>query len=177
MFKKFYSYLLYIWNWKKTFLFGFCPLCFDKTYQYHFFGQLVLTSHRQQGHLKTAPPFTVPYKGCAARFLHHRHWESNPGSLRGSPLHYRCTMPAPPSTINISSNFKIINTDESLVYSGRSWQTCVTVSVSSCISYLITFIKHAHKCFHMQVLLSLIQCPLDAGPFCHRMIKMTQFLC
>ena len=111
-------YCIYVTE--KSFLFGFCPLCFDKTYQYHFFGQLVLTSHRQQGHLKTAPPFTVPYEGCAARFLHHRHRELNPGSLRGSPLHYRCTMLAPPSTVNISRNFKIINTDESLVYSGHS---------------------------------------------------------
>ena len=27
----------------------------------------VLTSHRQRGHLETAPPFTVPCEGCEAR--------------------------------------------------------------------------------------------------------------
>ena len=30
-------------------------------------GWLCFTSHRQQGHLETAPPFTVPCKGCEAR--------------------------------------------------------------------------------------------------------------
>ena len=30
-------------------------------------GWLCLTSHRQRGHLETAPPFTVPYEGREAR--------------------------------------------------------------------------------------------------------------
>ena len=30
-------------------------------------GWLCLTSHRQQGHLETAPPFTVPCEGRLAR--------------------------------------------------------------------------------------------------------------
>ena len=29
-------------------------------------GWLCLTSHRQRGHLETAPPFTVPYEGREA---------------------------------------------------------------------------------------------------------------
>ena len=52
-------------------------------------------SHRQRGHLETAPPFTVPCKGREARLIHHTHQESNSGLSRGSPLHYRCTTPAP----------------------------------------------------------------------------------
>ena len=32
---------------------------------------------------------------CESRFLHRPHWESNPGSLRDSPLHNRCATPAP----------------------------------------------------------------------------------
>ena len=58
-------------------------------------GWLCFTSHRQLGHLETAPQFTVPCEGREARFLHRSHWESNPGPSRGSPLHYRCTTPAP----------------------------------------------------------------------------------
>ena len=30
-------------------------------------GRLCLTSHRQRGHLETAPPFTVPCEGREAR--------------------------------------------------------------------------------------------------------------
>ena len=30
-------------------------------------GWLCFTSHRQRGHLKTAPPFTVPCEGLEAR--------------------------------------------------------------------------------------------------------------
>ena len=56
---------------------------------------LCFTSHRQRGHLETAPPFTVPCKGLEAPVLHRSHRELNPGSSRGSPLHYRCAMPAP----------------------------------------------------------------------------------
>ena len=58
-------------------------------------GLLCLTSHRQRGHLETAPPFTVPCEGLEAKFLHRPHRESNPGWLRGSPLHNRCATPAP----------------------------------------------------------------------------------
>ena len=58
-------------------------------------GWLCLTSHRQRDHLGTEPPFTVPCEGRVARFLHRPHWESNPGWLLGSPLHYRCATPAP----------------------------------------------------------------------------------
>ena len=31
------------------------------------FGWFCLTSHRQRGHLETAPPFTVPCEGREAR--------------------------------------------------------------------------------------------------------------
>ena len=31
------------------------------------YGWLCLTSHRQRGHLETAPPFTVPCEGREAR--------------------------------------------------------------------------------------------------------------
>ena len=58
---------------------------------------LCLTSHRQRGHLETAPPFAVPCEGREARVLHSLHRESNTGSLRGSPLHNRCVTPAPPN--------------------------------------------------------------------------------
>ena len=47
-----------------------------------------------RGHLETARPFTVPCEGREARFLHCSNRESNPGSSRGSPLHYRCATPA-----------------------------------------------------------------------------------
>ena len=39
-------------------------------------GRLCFTSHRQRGHLETAPPFTmftVPCKGREARFLQTKH--------------------------------------------------------------------------------------------------------
>ena len=50
---------------------------------------LCFSSHRQRGHLETAPPFTVPCEGHEAWFSHRPHRESNPGALLGSPLHYR----------------------------------------------------------------------------------------
>ena len=37
----------------------------------------------------------IDSEGREAQFLHWPHWESNPGSLRGSPLHNRCATPAP----------------------------------------------------------------------------------
>ena len=52
----------------------------------------VFTSHRQRGHLETAPPFTVPCEGLEARSLHHSHRESNPRPSRGSPLHWNITL-------------------------------------------------------------------------------------
>ena len=58
-------------------------------------GWLCFISHRQRGHLETAPPFTVPCEGRQAWFLHRSHQEWNPGLSRGSPLHYRCATPAP----------------------------------------------------------------------------------
>ena len=58
-------------------------------------GWLCFTSHQQRGHLETAPPFTVPCEGHEARFLPRSHLESNLGSSFGSPLHYRCSTPAP----------------------------------------------------------------------------------
>ena len=42
-----------------------------------------------------SPINTVPCEGLEARFLHRPHLESNPGSLRGSPLHNCCAVPAP----------------------------------------------------------------------------------
>ena len=33
----------------------------------YIYGWLCLTSHRQRGHLETAPPFTVPCEGREAR--------------------------------------------------------------------------------------------------------------
>ena len=58
-------------------------------------GWLCFTSHRQRGHLETAPPFTVPCEGHKALFLHRSHRESNLWQSRDSPLHYRCATPAP----------------------------------------------------------------------------------
>ena len=58
-------------------------------------GLLCLMSHRQRGHLETAPPFTVSCEGREARYLYRSHRESNPGPSRGSPLHNRCATPAP----------------------------------------------------------------------------------
>ena len=51
--------------------------------------------HMVGGLVVTAPPFTVPCKGCEARFVHPSNWEKNPKLSRGSPLHNRCAMPAP----------------------------------------------------------------------------------
>ena len=49
-------------------------------------------AHRQQGHLETALPFSVPCEGREALFLHCSHRESNPG--RCVAVHY--TTAAPP---------------------------------------------------------------------------------
>ena len=59
-------------------------------------GWLCFTSHRQRGHLETAPPFTVPCEGHEAQSLHRSHQESNPGPSRSSPVHYHYATPAPP---------------------------------------------------------------------------------
>ena len=45
-------------------------------------GWLCFTSHRQRGHLETAPPFTVICEGREARFLHRSHREPNSGLSR-----------------------------------------------------------------------------------------------
>ena len=58
-------------------------------------GWLCLTSHRQRGHLETAPPFTVPCEGREARKIHRSDQELNPGPSHGSPLRYRCATQAP----------------------------------------------------------------------------------
>ena len=49
-------------------------------------GWLRFTSHRQRGHLETAPPFTVPCAGHETRFLNRSHQESNPGPSRGREI-------------------------------------------------------------------------------------------
>ena len=60
-------------------------------------GWLCFTSHRQRGHLETAPPFTDPCERREARFLHRSHRELNPRPSHGSSLHFRCATPAPRS--------------------------------------------------------------------------------
>ena len=59
-------------------------------------GWLCLTSHRQRGHLETAPPFTVPCEGREARYIHRSDRELNPGPSHCSPLRYRCATQASP---------------------------------------------------------------------------------
>ena len=58
-------------------------------------GWLWFTSHQQRGHLETAPPLTVPCKGHEVWFLHRSNRELNPRPSHGTPLHNRCTKPAP----------------------------------------------------------------------------------
>ena len=58
-------------------------------------GWLCFMSHRQRGLLQTAPPFTVPCEGRAARKIHRFHLESNPGPSHDSPLPYLCATQAP----------------------------------------------------------------------------------
>ena len=57
-------------------------------------GWLCFTSHRQQGHLETAPPFIVPCEGHEGHFLTVTTGNRTPSC--GSPLHYRCASPVPP---------------------------------------------------------------------------------
>ena len=57
-------------------------------------GWLCLTSHRQRGHLETAPLFTAPCEGREARWIHRSDRESSPGPSHGSPLRYRCATQA-----------------------------------------------------------------------------------
>ena len=45
---------------------------------------------------KDGTPIYAPCEGREARFIYRSHRESNPGSLRGSPLHNHCATPAPP---------------------------------------------------------------------------------
>ena len=74
-------------------------------------GWLCLTSHRQQGHLETAPPFTVPCEGREARWIHHFDRELNPGPSHGSPLRYRCATQAPQRYLLIDQRMKRACTD------------------------------------------------------------------
>ena len=69
-----------------------------------------LTTHRQQGHLETAPPFTVPCEGHDAQWIHRPDRESNPGPSRGSPLRYRCATETPliPSLFLFSNIFTFL---------------------------------------------------------------------
>ena len=57
-------------------------------------GWLCLTSRGQRGHLETAPPFTVPYEGHEARFIHHSHRELSPVRL-GCRVEVHYTIAAP----------------------------------------------------------------------------------
>ena len=59
------------------------------------FGLLWFRSHRQRGHLETAPQFTVPCEGPGARFIYRSHRESNHWPSRCSPLNYRCATLTP----------------------------------------------------------------------------------
>ena len=45
------------------------------------FGWLCFTSHRQRGHLETAPQFTVPCEGREARFLHRSQGKIEPRAV------------------------------------------------------------------------------------------------
>ena len=65
------------------------------------FSWLCLTSHRQLGHLETAPPFTVPCEGSEARLIHRSDRDLNPGPSHGSPLRYRCATQAPHPWYNL----------------------------------------------------------------------------
>ena len=62
-------------------------------------GWLCFLSHRQRGHLETAPQFTVPFEGREAWFIHRSNRESNPGPSRGSPSLYHCATPTPLCTL------------------------------------------------------------------------------
>ena len=57
-------------------------------------GWLCLATHRQRGHLETAPPFTVPCTERETWFLHRSHQELNPAwQYITQPLHHtRSTM-------------------------------------------------------------------------------------
>ena len=70
-------------------------------------GWLYFTSHRQRGHLETAPPFTVPCEGREARCLHRSQRESNTAPSRGSPLQYRCATQAPQHYFNLFVDIKL----------------------------------------------------------------------
>ena len=81
-------------------------------------GWLCFTSNQQRGHLEMAPPFTVPCEGREARFLHRSHRESNPRQSRGSPLHCRCSAPAPQHSGNHRILNSIINDYSIIVFFG-----------------------------------------------------------
>ena len=54
-------------------------------------GWLCFTSHQQQGHLETTPPFTVPCKGREAQFLHVPNGNGTPGCHMA--VHYNTAAP------------------------------------------------------------------------------------
>ena len=64
-------------------------------------GWLCFTSHRQRGHLETAPPFTVPCEGREAQKIYRSQRELNPGPSHSSTLHYPCATQAPHVCLNI----------------------------------------------------------------------------
>ena len=85
-------------------------------------GWLCLTSHRQRGHLETAPPFTVPCERSEARLIHRSDRELNPGPSHGSPLRYRCATQAP--------SFCLVYTQHSLMWT----TTLVSLHVSNLLT-------------------------------------------
>ena len=84
-------------------------------------GWLCLTSHRQRGHLETAPPFTVPCEGREARYIHRSDRDLNPGPSHGSPLRYRCATQAPHHFLEHYTNY--VDTHEHSVFIDVSWKS------------------------------------------------------
>ena len=86
------------------------------------FGWLCLTSHRQRGHLETAPPFTVPCEGREARLIHRSDRDLNPGPshktytveplLRGHPDKRPPSLERPFDNVNLNINVLISTPDE-----------------------------------------------------------------
>ena len=70
-----------------------------------------------------APPFTVPCEGREARFLLRPHRESNPGSLRSSPLYNRCATPAPLGQKRFTQNNVISQMSLLINFLCNPWQS------------------------------------------------------
>ena len=62
---------------------------------------LCLTSHRQRGHLETAPHLLSLSKDVKLGNIYCSNRESNPGPSRGSPLRYRCATQAPHKPLGV----------------------------------------------------------------------------